>query len=64
MRKKTEPRSQKQTASSSNHSGLIVGTTTSPQSAGPKPALDNRSHRTFQRCRTLGFGATRAPHEA
>jgi hypothetical protein len=52
MRKKTEPRSQKQTASSSNHSGLIVGTATSPQSAGPKPALDNRSHRTFQRCRT------------
>ena len=51
MRKTTNPRSPKQTASHSNHFGLIVGAISAPLSAGAEPALDNRSHRTFQVCR-------------
>jgi hypothetical protein len=60
MRKKTEPRSQKKPASRSKHSGLIVRSTISDQSAGAKPALDNRSHRTFCRLRRPPEGAALA----
>ena len=64
MRNKTEPRTRKQTASSPNDSGLIVGANAPTQSARAKPALDNRSHRTlkdrFHTPTTLAFLAFHA----
>jgi len=48
MRKQTTARTRKRpTASSSERSGLIAKNQTEAQSAGAKPTLDNRSHRTI-----------------
>jgi hypothetical protein len=48
MRKKTDPQTRKQnTTSSCEQSGLIANDKKRVQSARAKPALDNRSHRTF-----------------
>ena len=47
MRKKTEARTRKQNKTSvPQPMGLTVRENQNPQSAGAKPALDSRSHRT------------------
>ena len=60
MRKKTEARTRKQTTTSvPQPMGLTVRENQNPQSAGAKPALDSRSHRTESRGRGCG---SRSPH--
>jgi hypothetical protein len=66
MRKKTDPQTRKQnTTSSCEQSGLIANDKKRVQSARAKPALDNRSHRTFcvfRRPESRPSGRRRAVH--
>ena len=65
MRKQTAPRTRKhRKASPPQQSGLIAGENNAPQSATPRSALDNRSHRTSRVQLRAGALDALVPHAA